>query len=409
MRAILGLLLGLLPAVASAHELDPHWIELCGLGEAAYVRITDPTGCSATVRATVVDPCVASVDPSDPVGGVVEGELSIIANGVGDTDLLVEWVGDREGCTEVGSDTVHVVVREADDPFCQGRVILDMTPTALDGLNRVGTIVTASVGGTLECNRLVLVQTIQEGTSPVRVDVDPMVSGSDSPFYNYDPATMGRVPRDGLGEPGSSGPGGATATLVDSPRRATAEPVVWETCAVCCDDGSVLGCATWRFDPTLPGGVDEEGRPWNGRFRRDGTPAMMSAASEMAYLAALDAYVTRHPDSASEACVANFRAVLRDMAPPVAPPPPPPPPPAAGGGCAIARGPGAPWALLALLAMGWARRVSMNRSRPRRRVAPAVVGSERAKRAQRPLTTQRVTRVSPPASRRANSARSSRS
>ncbi len=373
MRPILGLLLGLLPVVASAHELDPHWIELCGLGEAAYVRITDPTGCSATIRATVVDPRVASVDPSDAVGGVVEGELSIIANGVGDTDVLVEWVGDREGCTEVGSDTVHVVVRGADDPFCQGRVLLDMTPTALDGLNRVGTIVTASVGGTLECNRLVFVQTIQEGTSPVRVDVDPMVSGSDSPFYNYDPLTMGRVPRDGLGEPGSSGPGGATATLVDSPRRATREPVVWETCAVCCDDGSVLGCATWRFDPTLPGGVDEEGRPWNGRFRRDGTPAMMSAASEMAYLAALDAYVTRHPDAASEACVANFRAVLRDMAPPVAPPPPPP---AAGGGCAIARATGAPWALLALLAMGWA---------------------------------QRVTRVSPPASRRAKSARSARS
>ena len=162
--------------------------------------------------------------------------------------------------------------------------------------------------GGCSCARVVFAQTIKVGTDPVRIDVDPGVTGVDTPFYNYDPAATGRVPAGGLGGPGDCS-GRSDATLRDRPVQSTS-PVIWEVCAICCDDGRILDCRQWRYDPTADRGTTIDGQPVRGKYFDDGRIGGFSPAARTAYAAGLRAYVQRNPTTAADPCVKNLLSTL---------------------------------------------------------------------------------------------------
>lgn len=347
---------------AEAHDVFPESLELCRVAphDFATFELRDPTGCTAIVTARTADAAIATVEPPGPFS-VVRQIFTVRAVAAGETSILVTFMGDRAGCTENGSHPVPVIVRDASAPECRGLLfkisdqIIDSTRQRVAVIR--GTFVPPDACG---CSRVVIAQTIEEEGRPPRIDVDSSVTRVATPFYNYDPATGMRVPNPMLGAPGDCS-GAANATLWDTPQRAPGSgAAMWQTCAVCCDDGSILGCHGWSYDPNVPRGTVIDGMPVNGLYFDDGALDGFTDPHRDAYRAGLEDYLRTHPAAAADPCTANLTRAFGGTVPP----------PAAGaggsssGGCRTAAGPQVPArscaiaAAIIALALGRRRAVS---------------------------------------------------
>ncbi len=292
----------------TGHDLDPPALYLCGVGETGTFTLTDPTGCTALVTAQSHDEAIATVDPTSP-GSVVTQTFEVFGRKIGKTLIEVRYIGDTDECTEKNTELVSVQVFDRCDPECHATLDFGISETYLNSVKQKLCDVSVDVNvRATKCQRLILTQMIKIGDGPWEIDVDPGATGVQTPFYNYDPATGEEVPGDGLGSPGSAA---EPPNLFDRPAQST-QPVSWEVCLVCCDDGSVLGCRRWSYDPVPVGGQDDEGYDFHGVYKDDGKSADFSPEARQAYKEGLEAYLESHPDAANDPCAKNFLAALTE-------------------------------------------------------------------------------------------------
>jgi RHS repeat-associated protein len=106
-------LLALPSRSAEAHIFSTDQVQIFGQGNTGYVTVTDPSGCSALISATVADPTIATIDP--PLIDAVTQEFTITAGKPGTTTILFQWSGEtapNPPCPEMSSHQVQVVVTD---------------------------------------------------------------------------------------------------------------------------------------------------------------------------------------------------------------------------------------------------------------------------------------------------------
>ena len=303
---------------AGAHNVSPAEIEICGVDSAAVAEFTvaDAGDCSALISAISGNTSVVTVTPQ--IISAVSHTFQVEAFSVGTTQIVVTWIGDEDDCTEQGSFTIPVTVRDATHPKCRGDGELTFEFRALDvapsgqfitSLNQRGAnvFITHDPSGS-DCSKVIITQTIKLGDGDWMVDVDPEVTGVDTPFYNYDPASGMGVSSTGLGQVGDSA-SGTNAELHDVPLQ-TSQAVQFETCAICCDDGRTLDCWSWSYDPTADRGTSIDGVRQAGLYIDNGRIDDFSADSRAAYRDRIAEYKMDHPDAAGDPCLSNFEMAL---------------------------------------------------------------------------------------------------
>jgi hypothetical protein len=336
---------------ARAHGVFPRELEICGFDtdSTATFDVDDGGSCSALITVQSLDPMVATVTPG--AISAVRTTFTVEANGVGMTSIRVAWTGEGPNCNDIGSDMVTVTVRDRAHPICRGDGELGFAFVPFEGSSTGQYIVTTNQRGAnvvmthssreCDCSRVIITQMINDGMW--RIDVDPSQSGADTPFYNYDPVTMMRIPDDELGGPGDCS--GNDATLQDNPLQLN-DPVVWEACAICCDDGRILDCRKWSYNPDLESPVRIDGETKLGRYVDDGRIPDFSADARQAYREGIAAYLERQPTAASDPCLSNFIETLGEPPNEMMPAPPGTSVSSAKGGCAVSPGPFSHWTWL---------------------------------------------------------------
>ena len=327
---------------ARAHAVVPKEIEICGFDtdSTATFDVSDGGNCSALITVQSSDPMVATVTPG--AISAVRTPFTVEANGVGTATILVAWTGEGPNCNDIGSDTVLVTVRDRAHPICQGNgelgfafVPFEGAPTGqyiLSTNQRGANVVMTHAPNDCDCSKVIITQAIKIGDGSWSIDVDPEVTGVETPFYNYDPATGMRVPDPGLGEPGDCSSAN-DATLQDNPFQLN-QPVIWEACAICCDDGRVLDCHRWSYDPEIDRGTTVDGERKLGLYVDDGRSPDFNADVRAAYREGLDQYLTSNPQAAGDACLSNFVMTLGESPNTMVPAPPGTSVSNAKGGCA---------------------------------------------------------------------------
>jgi hypothetical protein len=79
-----------------AHNFDKSVVEIVGLGKDGDFTIDDPTGCTALIRAEVVDPSVATVTPTGPISAQ-KLKFTVTSRKVGETQITIRWANGESG------------------------------------------------------------------------------------------------------------------------------------------------------------------------------------------------------------------------------------------------------------------------------------------------------------------------
>jgi hypothetical protein len=98
---------------ASAHIVLPLFIQIYFKGGTATFNVADQMGCYAKLVISVENPSIVSVDPMQVVA--IHHTFNVKALKGGTTKIKVEWTGQGDGCNDIGSQEIDVVVYSGPD------------------------------------------------------------------------------------------------------------------------------------------------------------------------------------------------------------------------------------------------------------------------------------------------------
>jgi hypothetical protein len=113
LTVLLGAASFFLVNVASGHVFDKRLVELFLINSVGFFTVSDTGDCAASITAVMEDPTIASVDPANVTA--VRQTFGILALKGGTTNVVVTWQGVGNGCDDVGSATVLVIVHSGPD------------------------------------------------------------------------------------------------------------------------------------------------------------------------------------------------------------------------------------------------------------------------------------------------------
>lgn len=132
LRILFGAASFFLANVAFGHVFDKRLVELFLINSAGFFTVSDTGDCAASITAVVEDPTIASVDPANVTA--VRQTFGVLALKGGTTNIVVSWQGVGNGCDDVGSATVLVIVNSGPDlVLIKPSVILSYYSTNVGG------------------------------------------------------------------------------------------------------------------------------------------------------------------------------------------------------------------------------------------------------------------------------------